>query len=81
MKKTISDVNLNQLFMKREMEYVPTHFVRTNAPLSYHGKNWVLETLTGRFAIVYKTDNLLNTATHIAFEDPEEAIFYELKWS
>ncbi len=81
--KTINDINLNQLFVKRELPFVPKHFVRANTPLTIESKQWVLDKLIGRFAIVHKPDATFHSFTSptIAFEDPEESIFYELKWS
>jgi hypothetical protein len=44
---------------------------------------WILERLTGRFAIVLNNDGSFLALDNLypAFEDPKEAVFYELTWS
>ena len=72
-------------FSERELHYTPKHFVITSHPCTSESKQWVLDKLSGRFSITYPTINSniieLITANCIAFEDPQEAVFYELKWS
>ena len=76
--KTIDDINLYTWFMDRELDFVPPHFVKTNTKLTDESKIWVLENLTGRFAIIGQLGFFGSVA--LAFEDPKEALFYELKW-
>ena len=72
-------------FSERELQYTPKHFVITSHPCSAEAKQWVLDKLKGRFSITYPiiSTNIIDifTPNCIAFEDPQEAIFYELKWS
>jgi hypothetical protein len=72
-------------FSERELTYTPKHFVVTSHPCTSESKQWVLDKLSGRFSITYPTVNNsiyeLITPSCIAFEDPQEAVFYELKWS
>ena len=73
-------------FSERELTYTPKHFVVTSQPCTDESKQWVLDTLSGRFCVTYPTSNNNNliellTPSCIAFEDPQEAVFYELKWS
>jgi hypothetical protein len=72
-------------FTDREMPFTPKHFTVTSHPLSVESKQWVLDTLTGRFSVVYRLESTSLTFIipngNIAFEDPKEAIFYELRWS
>lgn len=70
-------------FGEREVSYVPKHFIITHTALTVESKIWVLENLKGRFGILPKFDYILvgTELGKIAFEDPEEATFYELKWS
>lgn len=68
--------------------HTPRHFVRANTALSTESIAWILNNLKGRFAIVH-TD-LFNNATfdlvvaslygYPAFEDPKEAVLFELTW-
>lgn len=71
MKLTIDDININQWYMDRELKYVPKHFVLTTATHTNDSRNWILEKLTGRFCTSWK---------YVAFEDPKEALFYQLVW-
>lgn len=74
-------------FSERELTYTPKHFIITSHHCTEESKQWVLDKLSGRFSITYPTlgnnNNLIEllTPSCIAFEDPQEAIFYELKWS
>ena len=72
-------------FSERELTYTPKHFIVTSHPCTLESKQWVLDKLTGRFSITYPTISTsiieLISPSCIAFEDPQEAVFYELKWS
>jgi hypothetical protein len=72
-------------FSDRELHYTPKHFVVTSHPCTSESKQWVLDKLSGRFSVTYPvvSSNIIELVTHscIAFEDPQEAVFYELKWS
>jgi hypothetical protein len=85
-KLTIQDININTWFSDRELEIVPSHFTKASTPATKESISWVLEKLTGRFALT--TDTTLSASFHfnirdkfIWFEDPKEAMMYELKWS
>lgn len=85
MTKTVDDINLNTWFMDRELDYVPIHFVPVRTPITPESREWILEKLQGRFAVVIDPNfSVINTSfpsTYPAFEDPKEAVFYELTWS
>jgi hypothetical protein len=72
-------------FTDRELNYTPKHFIVTSHPCTPESKQWVLDKLSGRFSVTYPivSSNILEilTPSCIAFEDPQEAVFYELKWS
>ena len=70
-------------FANREVEFFPKHFVLSDTPLTMESKQWVLDKLRGRFCIVQTTEFFIIDyyLGKIAFEDPSEATFYELKWS
>jgi hypothetical protein len=73
-------------FSERELTHTPKHFVVTSHPCTSESKQWVLDKLSGRFSVTYPIVNNsslieLITPSCIAFEDPQEAVFYELKWS
>ncbi len=82
--KTIDDINLYTWFTDRELDYVPKHFTLASTPVTSESREWVLEKLSGRFATTsipfdYQTNHFPNV--RIAFENPKEAVFYELTWS
>lgn len=70
-------------YAEREVSHAPCHFVVTNTPVTNESKKWVLDNLKGRFSILtsYHFLQFEDNLGLIAFEDPEEATFYELKWS
>ena len=84
-------VNPLHWFSNREIEYTPKHFTLAKTPLTEESKLWILNTLVGRFS-VYHADDIdrhdsltvyvsYNILGRPAFEDPTEAVFYELTWS
>ena len=72
-------------FSDRELHYTPKHFVVTSHPCTSESKQWVLDKLSGRFSVTYPivSNSIIEliTPSCISFEDPQEAVFYELKWS
>lgn len=75
-------------FSDREIKYTPRHFVVSSTPLTPESKIWILSTLRGRFSVVHwvnddQKSNLVIDSLHgrPAFEDPKEAMLYELTWS
>jgi len=76
--KNVNDLNLHQWFMEREVKHVPAHFVRTKTPTTQESDEWIREKLIGRYGLVSSD---LFGKKFPAFEDPKEALFYELTWS
>lgn len=70
-------------FGKRELDFCPKHFTVSPTALTTESKQWVLDNLKGRFCIVQTSQLFLLDyyLGNIAFEDPKDAVFYELKWS
>jgi hypothetical protein len=61
---------------------IPKHFVKTSTELTEESYMWVVKKLAGRFG----TSTDLNDVTflgnnYIYFEDPKEAMIYELRWA
>lgn len=83
--KSIEDTNFYTLFGNRELTLTPQHFVVATTPLSTESRNWILESTVGRFSIIIKQDSAYEDTAFKrdfpAFEDPKEAILYELTWS
>ena len=76
--KTIDDINLDTWFVDRELPVAPDHFVKTTASMSPEAKEWILEKLHGRFSVSMSLSGLIDVSP--SFEDPKEAVFYELTW-
>jgi len=76
--KKITDLNLYQWFLEREVICVPSHFVKVKTPVTPESDEWIREKLIGRYGFV---SNDMFGRRFPAFEDPKEALFYELTWS
>lgn len=75
-------------FGEREVAFTPPHFIITKTPISPESKGWIHANLRGRFSIVYGDESpdgdvitIIWMAGCPAFEDPQEALAYELKWA
>ena len=77
------EVNPLVWFAERELAYPFAHFVTVSTPVTRESKQWVLDNLIGRFSITLNTSDIFNIESigTISFEDPKEALVYELKWS
>lgn len=78
MTKTIDNINLYTWFTDRELSFAPDHFVRTTTPVTPESREWILEKLIGRFSLEGSSISFIGLMP--AFEDPKEAVFYELTW-
>ena len=71
-------------YSEREVSFTPKHFVMARSRLTVDSKRWILSTLRGRFSFVMDdNEEFLSLDFDLipAFEDPQEAIVYELMWS
>lgn len=75
----ISDINFSQWFVQRELDYLPVHFVATKTLANREAMEWIREKLTGRYSLD-SGKSFYPGQYYPHFEDPEEAVFYELKW-
>lgn len=77
------NINLQTWFAQRELDYCPKHFVKANTQITEQSKLWVLEKLTGRFFISRTVISMYGDDSEgvIYFENPQEAVFYEIAWS
>lgn len=76
--KTIDDINLETWFTNRELSVNPKHFTQARTPLTPESKAWILEKLHGRFSRCIPTNFIDAVGMCPTFEDPKEAVFYEL---
>jgi hypothetical protein len=75
-------------YSERELKFTPKHFTLTHTELKPESKLWILNKLKGRFSVIHNQvldDSLnlfmMNFYGYPAFEDPKEAVAYELVWS
>lgn len=70
--------------------HTPKHFTRTKTPLTSESRLWIQDNLRGRYSIHHTEMNdasdtfdlvISSLFGYPAFEDPKEAIIYELTWS
>ena len=80
-------INLQTWFTERRLDILPEHFVVTTTPLDEKKHLWILENCTGRYYIGSKSNESnadwlsLFAEEFVFFEDPQEAVLYELTWS
>lgn len=78
--KTINDINIHEWYMDRQLQLLPSHFVKCeNIALSDQMIIWIKEELKGRYTVYSEVGNLYKD--YVAFEDPSEALYFNLKWS
>jgi hypothetical protein len=85
----MTEYNIDPLswYSDRQLNYTPKHFTVANTRLTEESKIWILNVLRGRFSIVSKTEEVAGQLYILsfngcpAFEDPSEAVAYELYWS
>jgi hypothetical protein len=83
------EVNPLVWFGERELSVCPKHFVKAPTPIADEAYQWVISRLVGRFSISSLTMDtpgafpIVGTTfdTYFYFEDPAEAMMYELRWS
>ena len=71
-------------FGERELFHVPPHFVKCETPVTPETIQWIECTLIGRYALSSFSESdtfFWDSKQYIYFEDPKEAMMYELRWS
>lgn len=85
----MSDYNIKPIdwYSERKLGYTPKHFTIANTALTTEAELWIRSKLEGRYSVTSNLqggdefDFLFNMNEFPAFEDPKEAMMYELKWS
>ena len=83
----VNEIDPYTWYSNREVNFTPQHFTIATTRLTEESKLWVIGTLKGRFSIMNKISpddlwaGLVESDGVPAFEDPREAMMYELKWS
>jgi hypothetical protein len=70
-------------FGKRQVSPLPRHFVKTSVPSNTDIHTWVITNLKGRFSLVSSSGitTLNDWGSYYFFENPAEAMLFELRWS
>jgi|688.fasta_scaffold393818_2 hypothetical protein len=85
----MTELNVYTWFSNRELNYIPAHFVVVDTLITQESKQWILEKLTGRFCLVeipnYTDLNIASNPWAFgyspAFENPQEATYFQLMWN
>lgn len=76
------ELNIVTWYTERELFYCPVHFVKAHTKLTDESLAWIHEKLYSRFHVGRSGDAREGQVFEYPyFEDPQEAIFYELVWS
>jgi hypothetical protein len=69
--------------VNRKLDFKPPHFVTANTAITRESAKWIVHTLSGRYTFIgsESIDDFFVPITLPSFEDPTEALLYELKWS
>ena len=76
-------------FSERKLAFRPKHFVVVKTPITTESELWIYNNLTGRFCLEELSlnhsgnliDDFFGFDKYPAFEDPKEAMLFELTWS
>lgn len=81
------DINLFTWHTDRCLDFCPKHFVLVKIPLTDDAKLWITNRLSGRYYVgsLNTEENalfsLLDANVYAYFEDPQEAVLFQLTWS
>ena len=79
-------INLMTWFSDRQINFCPKHFVFVKIPITDESHNWIIDRLSGRFHISADPNQssssiLFDVDEYPSFEDPQEAMLFQLTWS
>lgn len=80
----MNEINLMTWYAERELDFCPKHFTKATTSLTDESKLWIYEKCVGRFFVddMLTPNNLFFVGDSVPyFEDPQEAVMYELVWS
>lgn len=73
-------------FGTRRLDVVPRHFIKCPTPMTSESEQWVITKLSGRYVLSNNQRSLsapfsVNSSSYFYFEEPKEAMLYELRWA
>jgi hypothetical protein len=75
-------------FAERQLTFPLKHFTPTHSPVTVESREWILNHVHGRFSIASSASLGIPNPNwdidyyeYAFFEDSQDALFYELKWS
>ena len=78
----MTEIDILSWFSERCLYYTPKHFVVVDTPITKESRLWIYDKLRGRFSLTTTEPvNITQMSVVPAFEDPQEAVLYELTWS
>lgn len=76
----LDKINMNEWLIDRRLPTIPVHFVKANTAITDRAIiRWIEDTLTGRYSLLGGLSIFRQSYT-VWFENPEEAVFFDLKW-
>jgi hypothetical protein len=81
--ETQLEITPNVWFIDRRLPFKPPHFVMASTPVTKESAKWIVHNLVGRYTFIasVSVDSFFEPIVLLSFEDPTEALLYELKWS
>jgi hypothetical protein len=73
------EINIHTWHTDRQLPFCPEHFVLTKTKINKENMIWIEEKLKGRYCLLHNFFQGLELFP--AFEDPKEAMLFELTWS
>jgi len=68
------------IWLRPTLNKIPIHFIKCNTPVTFEKMLWIDKNIQGRFAFSH-FDAFIDDAKFVYFEDPKDAMYYELTWS
>ena len=79
------DINPLVWYSNLEIDTIPPHFVKSSTSVTEDNYFWVKTKITGRYTIsavpINDVDMIFDLRPYVFFENPSDAMLYELRWS
>lgn len=80
----MKEISPIEWFGNRLLTFCPPHFIKSTTPVSENNRLlWIENNLHGRYAFWFEVGHQIVNGSDmfVAFEDPGDAMLYELYWS